>query len=142
MVKKIRISESFENVHVWGIASAVSELKMVMLINRQLHISLRKSIKIMSKTNIPAEGFITFTYVNENYELPIRYILFLNRTKGFSLFSSQPRFDYIFAIMGSLSSHEIHRTTMLFRSIREVNAFIPLSHESLKNDKDYLMLFD
>jgi len=142
MIKKLKIDQSFENVYVWGISSAIADLKLVLLINRHLHIELQRSICVMNRTLTPPEGFQTFTYLDEEEILPVRYVLFVNKVEGYSLFTSCVRFDYLWVMIGSFSEHELKRTEIILRSIDGINAFIPISIDRLKNDKEYLMLFE
>ncbi|MGC8802555.1 MAG: hypothetical protein ACP5PS_02100 [Bacteroidales bacterium] len=142
MAKKIRIAESFENVYVWGISTALSELRLVLHINKQLHIDLRRSINVMNRISLPPEGFQTFTCVIEKYDLPVRYILFVNRSNGHTLFTGCSTFDYLLVLMGSFSSHELKRTTTLLRTIEGINALMVINIETLKQDKEYFLLFD
>lgn len=142
MAKKIKISESFENVYVWGISTTLPELSLVLHINRHLHIGLRRSINVMNRFSVPPEGFQTFTCVIDRYELPVRYILFVNRTRGHTLFAGCAQFDYLLVLMGSFSSQELKRTTTQLRAIEGINALMTINIETLKQDKEYFLLFD
>ncbi|MEJ5266057.1 MAG: hypothetical protein WHT29_12140 [Bacteroidales bacterium] len=142
MGRKIKITESFENVHVWGISTALPILKLVLLINKSLHVNFRRSIKVMSRSGIPPEGFQTFTYLSETYDTSVRYVLFMNRMGGHALFSSCNQFDYLLVVLGSFSSHELKRTTMQLRSVDGINALIPIAVDTLKQDRELFLLFD
>lgn len=142
MIKKLKIEPSFDNIYVWGLSSGMTELQLVLLINRYLHIDLRRSICVMNRSFTPPCGFQTFTYLNEEDDLSVRYVLFINKVEGYTLFTSCPQFDYLLVVMGVFSDHEIRRTTVLLRSVAGINALIPVSVDSLRNDKEYLLLFE
>ncbi len=111
------------------------------MLNEYLHISLQRNMNVRNAISLPPQGFQTFSHiVCIDEDLLQRYVLLVNKQEGYCLFSSQPKFNYILALLGIFSAYELKQIERLIRMINEVNAVIPID-TGLLNDNDKELLF-
>jgi hypothetical protein len=141
-MKKLKLSYDTDNIHILGLITSAHDIQLTLAINQCLHIKLSRNISVMNKLLLPPEGFSSFLFVEERYSLQYFYILFLNRLKGYSLFSSFPQFDYIFALMGGFSTVEINNVIKKLKRVNEITSILSIPAISMKSELDYVLLYE
>ncbi len=136
-----KTNEDLDDVYIFSIITSENDLKVAWLLNQNLNIHLSRTESIHNKMNLPEEGFAVFIYDNENVDVFCRYILIQNRRKNHSFFSSHPKIDYFFILMGAFFSEELEKIKHMLKGIDNFNAVIPVKPKEIKG-YDMLFIFE
>lgn len=137
----IKTSFDANEVFIFSIITSENDLKVAFLLNQNLNINLSRVESIHNKINLPEEGFAVFIFDNDNADVFSRYILIQNRRKNFVYFSSHPKIDFFFILMGAFFVEEVEKIKVKLKAIDEFSAVISVNPKEIKG-YDILLQFE
>lgn len=139
MVRKTHTLKGISPVQylIFGIVSSESLLKISMLLNSALNISL-KLIEPVSKINKSGIDEFFSRCLSEEEEEINHVFLLKNKENGKLLFQNQQVFDYILAISDENEKDFISKIPSLPKNIKEISLLASIDIKKLKNIELFL----